>query len=834
MHTQQFQVTGMTCSACSAHVEKAVKALDGVQEVRVNLLTNSLLLTYDSAKLSPASVIQAVERAGYGASLPREERGEERQTVPDPAGEEYRLLKRRLIYSALAMLPLFYLSMGHMLHLPIPTALHGAAHAIPFAMTQFLLCLCILFLNRSFFSRGIRTLWQRSPTMDSLIALGAGAAVLYSVISMYRIGNALAAGAFALVDELVMGLYFESAGTILTLITLGKLLEAGAKGKTGDAIAGLLRLTPKTAVILREGTEIEVPAKDIVPGDIVLVKTGSAVPIDGVVAQGIGTLDESAITGESLPVEKGEGDALTAGTVCTSGYLQLRATRVGQDTTLSQIIRLVEQASSGKAPIARLADKVSAVFVPVVIAIAIVSALLWLFAGKGTTFSLSVGIAVLVISCPCALGLATPTALMVGMGRGAQRGILYKTAESLEQAQRVDTVVLDKTGTVTRGKPSVTGIYPAENTQEETLLSVACAIELLSEHPLGQAVVEFAKERHHTLHVAHHLEQIPGQGIRAEVDGKTALAGNARMMRENSIAAQTLFGQADKAAQSGQTPLFFARGGRLLGLICIADPIRPHGREAITALRQAGKEVILLTGDNVHTAQAIAAQAGIEQVISEVLPQEKQQKIAALQQEGRFVAMIGDGINDAPALVQADVGIAVGNGTDIAMESADIVLMNSDLRTVVQALALSRATVRNIKQNLFWAFFYNCIGIPLAAGLLYLPFGITLNPMFAAAAMSLSSVFVVSNALRLRLWKPVSITTETEKEFRMKKTMKIDGMSCNHCKGRVEQALNAIEGVSAQVKLEQACAELILTREISDEVLVQAVTAAGYTVVSVE
>ena len=848
MKKELYNISGMTCSACSAHVEKAVRALPGVREVSVNLLRNQMTVERGDT-LSPADIIRAVTDAGYGAApdAPQSPAASVDASAPDPAAE-YRSMKQRFWQSLALLVPLMYVSMGHMMGLPLPAFLHGHHNAVGFALTQLLLTLGIVFLNRSYFTRGFRSLLKGHPTMDALIAIGSGAALVYGVYAIFQIGQGLAIQDMPLVAQYAMDLYFESAGTILTLITLGKLLESRAKGRTGDAIEKLLRLAPQTALAERGGELAEIPTQDVLVGDILHVKAGAAVPVDGIITEGAGTLDESAITGESLPVDKAAGDSVTGATVNQAGFFKMRCTRVGSDGTLAQMIRLVEEASAGKAPIARLADRVSAVFVPVVIAIAVLAAGVWLLAGYPAQFALSIGIAVLVISCPCALGLATPTAIMVATGRGAQMGILFKSAQALEEAHKADCIVLDKTGTVTEGKPVVTGVYPTCN--EATLLTIALAVETLSEHPLAKAVADYAAERNIPLRPARDLTQIPGRGLRAVVDGQTVLAGNALLLQENGIDITALDAQAAQAAESGQTALFFAQGSQLLGLLTVADAIRTDSLSAVHALLGMGKQVILLTGDNPRTANAIAQQAGIHDVFAQVLPQEKQSKIAELQQAGKRVVMIGDGVNDAPALAQADIGIAIGAGTDIAIESADIVLMRSRLTDAVQALALSAAALRNIKQNLFWAFFYNSAGIPLAAGVLYLPFALRLNPMFAAAAMSLSSVFVVTNALRLRFWKGKNIPTEspetteipnkktpeisdeTKGNHIMKtKTMTIEGMSCKHCEAHAQQALNAIDGVSATVTLESKSAEITLSKDVADAVLREAVEVAGYVVV---
>lgn len=836
---EAFTVRGMTCSACSTHVEKAVSALEGVTDVTVSLLQNSMSVAYDPALLLREDIQRAVERAGYSALLPDAEKGIQPVQDADTAvcqnlQNESSGMKKRLLASVALLVPLLYISMGHMLALPLPSVLHGESNAVTFALVQFLLTLGILLCNQHYFIRGFQTLLHRRPTMDSLVAIGSSAAVVYGLFALVRIGQGLAAQNFTLVEQYSMDLYFETAGTILTLITLGKFLEARAKGKTGDAITGLLRLAPPTALVERDSEAVELPLQEVHSGDILLVKSGTTVPVDGVVLEGNAAVDESALTGESLPVEKQAGDTVTGGTMNASGFIKLRCTRVGEDSTLAQMARLVREAASGKAPVSRMADRVSAVFVPLVIAIALVTCVVWLLAGQTAEFALSSAIAVLVVSCPCALGLATPTAIMVGTGRGAQMGILFKTAQSLENAHKAQCVVLDKTGTVTAGKPAVTGVYPAQGVSEETLLLYAGAAEQLSEHPLAHAVAAHALQALESCPSGQDLQELPGQGIIVSVDGECVLAGNAKLMEQQGVAVTELISIAQRLAQTGQTVLYFARWGRLLGLVGVADTIRPGSAAAVAELRRVGKQVLLLTGDTKQAAEAIARQAGIDTVIAGVLPQEKAEKIRLLRDAGSQVIMVGDGVNDAPALALADIGIAIGAGTDIAMESADIVLMKSDLRDVPRALALSAATLRNIRQNLFWAFFYNAAGIPLAAGLFYPLLGLKLNPMFAAAAMSLSSVFVVTNALRLRFWKPKEIEIKERTAMEITKIIQIEGMSCAHCKARVEQALNALEGVSALVDLDAKTASVTCAKELPEQLLAQTVTDAGYTVISFE
>ena len=828
--TKQFAVTGMTCAACSAHVERAVSQLPGVQSAAVNLMLGRLNASYDESKVTSDQIIDAVIRAGYGA---RE--ADANDLAPDKRQDEVvRRMGRRLLWSAVCLVPLFYISMGHMLGLPVPGLFHE--NHLAMAIAELVLLLPILLLNRAYFTVGFSRLFQGSPNMDSLVALGAAAGLVYSLIEMGL-----------LVADRIEGmpdLYFESAGMILTLVTVGKYLEQRSRKKTTGAISTLLRLAPDSAVVRRDGRELTVPAEEIVAGDTVIVRQGGKIPVDGVVTAGAATVDESALTGESLPVEKGEGAAVSSATVVLSGYLELEARRVGSDTTLSQIVRLMEEAASSKAPISRLADRISAVFVPVVIGIALVSALLWYFAGgQGIRFCLSIGIAVLVISCPCALGLATPVAIMVGTGKAAQSGILIKSAESLELLGKAQTVVLDKTGTVTEGKPRVTDIVCTGPTETE-LLRVAASVEKPSEHPLSVAIGQAARERELKLFPVTDFTSVPG-GVRATLDGSVVCAGNLDYMTRCGVNTQAVSDMARTLAQQGKTALYFARESRLLGLIAVADVVKPDSAAAIAALRSAGREVVLLTGDNETTARAIARQVGVERVLAQVLPADKADCVAKLQKEGRCTAMVGDGINDAPALARADVGLAIGAGTDIAIESADVVLMRSSLWDIVTATELSRSVIRNIRQNLFWAFIYNAIGIPVAAGVLYPALGITLNPMIAAAAMSLSSVCVVTNALRLRLWKGPTCPVTQEKttkenqtmnqeETDMKRILTVEGMMCTHCSGRVESALNALPGVSAHVDLEKKTATVTAAPEVTAAMLRKAVEDAGYKVTNIQ
>nr|WP_297278668.1 heavy metal translocating P-type ATPase [uncultured Butyricicoccus sp.] len=843
---QQFDVTGMSCAACSAHVEKAVCALPGVQEVQVNLLAGSMTTIYDEEQTDAAAIIKSVEDAGYGASV-RGETVQAKSTLADKGQDEVRTMRRRIQISFVFLALLMYLSMGSMLGLPVPAFFVGTQNAITFAFTQFLLTLPIVIVNQKYYRNGWKTLWHRAPTMDALIAVGSGAALVYGVFALYQIGWGLGHQDLARVHQYMHDLYFESAAMILTLVTLGKYFETRAKKKTGDAIAKLMDLRPKTAIILRDGVEISIPVEQVQVGDLVIVRPGQSIPVDGIITEGQSALDESALTGESIPVEKGIGDTVIAATLNKTGFLTFRASRVGEQTTLSQIIRLVEDASASKAPIAKLADRVAGVFVPIVLGIALLTTIIWLIAGQTFTFALSCGITVLVISCPCALGLATPVAIMVGTGVGAQNGVLFQSAEALELLHKVDAVVLDKTGTVTEGHPIVTDLRLIGHT-EQHLLEIAYALEQPSEHPLAEAIVTYAQEhdvRH--LPVSDFTAQI-GKGITATVNGHCCIAGNAAIMEAQGIPISDGVTLGQQLAEQGKTPLYFAEDGVLIGVIGVADVVKSSSRAAVAQLKHLGIDVTLLTGDHHVTAQAICKQLDIPHVISEVLPHEKEREVRRLQEQGKTVAMVGDGINDAPALARADVGIAIGAGTDVAISSADVVLMKSDLMDAVNAIRLSRSVIRNIKENLFWAFFYNCIGIPLAAGVFWIPFALKLNPMFGAAAMSLSSIFVVSNALRLKFFRPIlSTPAHTEQESRgievnltrkedviMKKTISIEGMMCPHCSGHVHDALCNLPGVqSAEVSHETGKAVCTLSSDVSDDLLIKAVSDAGYKVLEI-
>lgn len=882
---ERFDVTGMTCSACSSHVEKSVGKLTGVENVSVNLLTNSMQVEFDENKLDTAGIIKAVEDAGYGAAVKDEHTKSGAKTSGQSDSQEnnglsaveqnVKNMKKRLIVSLIFWIPLMYVSMGHMiyqwLNIPMPpftmNFLHGNENAITYAFTQFLLLLPILIANHKYFKNGFKTLWHRSPNMDSLIAIGAGAAILYGIFAIYRIGYAMGHGDMMVVHQYAHDLYFESAGTILTLITIGKYLETKSKGKTSEAITKLLNLAPKTVTVVRDGVEQVIDATDVEKGEIFLVKPGESVAVDGIVLEGKSSFDESAITGESIPVPKQEGDTIVSASMNKSGLIRAKATKVGEDTTIAQIIRLVEEASSSKAPIAKMADKIAGVFVPTVITIALITGIIWLISGATFEFAMSTAIAVLVISCPCALGLATPVAIMVGTGKGAENGILIKSGDALETAHQIDTVVLDKTGTITQGKPVVTDIICAagKSAAKTQLLQIAGSLEKGSEHPLAEAIVNYCETNSIALEKVTDFNALFGKGIEGTASGTHYYAGNEKMMEEKGISLSTeQKNQIQALAKQGRTPLLFADENQFLGIVAVADVVKPTSKEAVQKFRDYGIHVIMLTGDNEVTAQAIKEQVGIDEVIAGVLPTQKEEKISALKQAGHKVAMIGDGVNDAPALASADVGIAIGAGTDVAIESADIVLMKNDLLDAVGAVKLSKAVIRNIKENLFWAFFYNSIGIPLAAGVLYPLFQIKLNPMFGAAAMSLSSVCVVSNALRLR-WVKLHDTKKTQiephqdvaastiadinqhnaldnnikstnndkGESTMTTTISIEGMMCAHCQAHVEKALKEVAGVTEViVSLENKNA--VVTGDASVETLKQAVVDAGYEVTDVK
>lgn len=849
---EKYDVTGMTCSACSSRVEKCVANLDGVKEVSVNLLTNSMQVEYDEQNLSSHKIIEEVKKAGYGASLSGAENqasAKSDQPKENPIEIQMHQMKMRTIWSFVFLIPLMYVSMGHMIGLPLPGFLAGTENAVGFALTQFLLCIPVIVINRAYYTKGFSTLLHRAPNMDTLIALGSAASLIYGIFAIYRMGYGLGVQNMDLVHQYLHDLYFESAVMILALINVGKYLEARSKGKTSEAITKLMDLAPKTAVVERQGKTIEIPIEQVVKGDLVVVKPGESVPVDGMILEGITSIDESAITGESIPVEKQPGDTVIAATINKAGYIKAQATKVGDDTTFSQIIRLVEDASASKAPIAKIADRIAGVFVPIVITIAVVTAIVWIIAGASFEFALSCAISVLVISCPCALGLATPVAIMVGTGKGAENGILIKSGEALEITHSIHSIVLDKTGTITQGKPAVTDIS-AEEIGERELLRIAASLEVKSEHPLAEAIMDKAREQGIEPIPTQDFQAVPGKGIRARIDGAMCYAGNQKLMEEEGVEYSAALPAVNRMAEEGKTPLLFAKEKKFIGMIGAADVVKPTSKRAIDELKHLGIEVIMLTGDNERTAHAIQKQLEIDTVIAEVLPQDKEREVSKLQQAGKTVAMVGDGVNDAPALARADVGIAIGAGTDVAIESADVVLMKNDLLDVVTAIKLSKAVIKNIKENLFWAFFYNACGIPLAAGVFYQALGWKLSPMFGAATMSLSSFFVVSNALRLRFFhvlkknkeeeKEESIIEEAEKkkeqikEEKPMKTMKIEGMMCPHCQAAVTKALNALDGVKAEVNLEEKTASIQAENTVSDDMLKKAVEDAGYEVVSIE
>lgn len=849
---KKFKITGMSCSACSAAIERGLGKLPAVKTVSVNLLQNTMEIIYDSELLTEAAIIQAVEKIGYGAQPfiietkkqdnQNQQLEQEKSNVTAP-NNELSEMKKRFFLSLLFLLPLFYFSMGSMMGLPIPHIFQGMDNALVMALTQFLLTLPIIILNKKYFSGGFRALLHGRPNMDSLIATGAGAAVLYGIFALYQLAYGFGHGDMALIHQYHMDFYFESAGMILTLITLGKYLETRAKSRTNDAITKLLDLTPKTAIRLVDGKEEEIDLALVAVGDILIVKNGQQVPVDGVVVQGMGTVDESAITGESIPVDKQAGDDVTGGTINTAGYFQMKAQRVGANTVLAQIIQLVEDASGSKAPIAKLADKISGIFVPTVITIAIGTFFLWWQVGGASFhFALGMGISVLVISCPCALGLATPTAIMVGTGKGAENGILIKSAEALETAHSIDTVVLDKTGTVTEGKPTVTDMLPntAKGISPSQLLQTAVSLEGLSEHPIAKAIIAAGSKENIIPQAMTEFANLPGEGIQAKLDGRLYFAGNKRLLQRMLPEETTALSLGEQLTTEGKTVLYIGSEETLFGIIAVADKIKPTSKEAVLTLQNMGIDVLLLTGDNRNAAVYMQKQAGISRVIAEVLPQDKEKEIRRLQEQGKRVAMVGDGVNDAPALARADVGIAIGAGTDVAIAAADIVLMKSDLLSVVEAFNLSKGVMRNIKQNLFWAFFYNVLGIPIAAGAFYSLWGWKLTPSLAAAAMSCSSVFVVSNALRLkglklnRQQRNREHQNQKEEETTMKKLMTIEGMSCGHCSARVEKALNALDGVSAVVDLEAKQATITMEQPYPDDILKQAVEEQGYTVTAIQ
>ena len=848
MAKEKYNITGMSCAACSAKVERVVGKLDGVENVSVNLLTNSMQVEYKEDKLSSNDIIKNIADAGYGASLATAtKQKKEEKSIKKTNDDAITSMKFRLKVSIVFLVILMYFSMGSMIGLPLPKFLSGEGNPVGFALTQLLLVLPVMYVNRKYYISGFKSLFHLSPNMDTLIAVGTVAAFTYGVIAIYVMGYALNNADMHTVTEYRMNLYFESVSMILTLITLGKFFETGSKARTTDAISKLIDLSPKRANVLRDGVEENILTEDVVVGDIVIVRPGESIPVDGMIIEGSTSVDESAITGESIPVQKEKGDKLIAATINKNGSVRIKATEVGEDTAISRIIALVEEASSSKAPIAKMADKVAGVFVPIVMGISLITFIVWLALGYDFSFALNCAIAVLVISCPCSLGLATPVAIMVGTGKGAENGILIKSADALETTHSIDTVVLDKTGTVTEGKPVVTDIL-AFDIDENEFLKLAAGVESASEHPLAEAIVEKAKEKNLEIVSPTEFQAISGRGIVASVRGSKIIAGNEQAIKEqygNSEDFTEVFKKGNELATQGKTPMYFGKDNKLLGIIAVADTIKKDSKEAIQALKNRNIDVVLLTGDHKNTAMAIAKEAGIKKVIAEVLPTDKEEHIRELIKAGHKVAMVGDGINDSPALARADVGIAIGAGTDIAIESADIVLMHSSLKDVATAIDLSKAVIRNIKQNLFWAFFYNSIGIPLAAGVFYLSLGWKLSPMFGAAAMGMSSVCVVSNALRLRAFKPKKVNknniendeielieNKRKEDKNMTTVINVNGMMCEHCKATVEKVTRGVEGVSnSLVNLDAKNVTIEHSADTDLEKVKKAITDAGYEVV---
>ena len=862
MKKNKFNIQGMTCSSCQAHVQKAVENLNGIKNVNVNLLSNSMIVEYDEKTLNDKKIIEAVKNEGYGATLAI---NSQKDKIQNDNENTLNSMKKRLIISICFWIPLMYVAMYHMFYdlfgIPVPKLIndlfHGPENAITFGFTQILLLIPIIYVNRNYFIIGFKRLFKLSPNMDSLIAIGSFSAIIYGIYAIYMIGFGLGHNNLELVSRFSNDLYFESAGTILTLITVGKYLETKSKGKTSEAINKLINLAPKTAIVLKNEKEIEVEVKDIKKEDIIIIKPGYSIPVDGIIIEGESSIDESTITGESIPTQKSINDKVISGTINKNGYFKMKATEVGDDTTLAQIIKLVEEAANSKAPISRLADKVSGVFVPIVITIALLATIFWLINGQSFEFALSIGIAVLVISCPCALGLATPVAIMVGTGKGAELGILIKSAESLELLHKVDTVVLDKTGTITQGKPKVIDIITNQDlinevmsqknkvkvvlnknndlTSKNNLLKIAGSLEKNSEHPLAEAIIEKTRENNLNLYEVKDFEAISGRGVRGKIDNIEYFGGNLAFMQENNVKLEDVLLKAEELSKQGKTLLYFAKENRLLGIIAVADTIKPTSKIAINKLKKKNLEVIMITGDNKNVAESIGKNLEIDKVISEVMPQDKESEVTKLQASGKRVAFVGDGINDSPALVRSDVGIAISSGTDIAVESADIVLINDDLLSVVSAISLSKKVISNIKMSLFWAFFYNIIGIPVAAGLFYLSFNLKLNPMIGAAAMSLSSVCVVLNALRLKKFKPEFKKCDSEnldnKERKIMKKLIVNGMSCNHCKMSVEKALKKIDNVEdVEVNLETKEVIISSNKEIDNKVIEETIKEAGFEV----
>lgn len=827
---EKFNISGMTCAACVAHVQKAVESLEGTSNVSVNLLTNTMTLDINTDILNTTDIINAVERAGYYASsdIAEKQSSKKANATSQTLEKEVNSLRYRLVVSIIFLIPLMYISMGSMWGFPLVDFISHQTNPVGFAMTQFLLTLPIVYINRLYYIKGYKSLFNRAPNMDTLIAIGSSAALVYGIFAIYMLGYGLAIGSTELVKQYGMDIYFESAAMILTLITVGKYLEAKSKGKTGEALEKLMSLSPTTALIEIRGVPTEVAIEEVVAGDIVIIKPGGAIPVDGVIIEGTTSIDESAITGESIPVEKSEGSKVIQATINKTGFVKVKATKVGEDTLFAEILRLVEEAAATKAPIAKLADRVSGIFVPIVIVISLLTAIVWLAVGQSFEFALSTAIAVLVISCPCALGLATPVAIMVGTGKGAENGILIKSGEALETAHRLKTVVFDKTGTITEGKPNVTDTIPC-GIDEKELLSIAYSLEVKSEHPLAEAIIQYAKQIGVEYKTVENFRTVVGKGLVGEIDGVKYMAGNRRLMQDNGVEIDEYCSQEiSRLNAEGKTVLIFARKSLIIGVIAVADVIKNTSKQAIELLKKMNIETIMLTGDNQIAAQGIANQLKIDKVIAEVLPTDKERVISSIMNDGKTTAMVGDGINDSPALVKADVGIAIGDGTDIAVESADIVLVKNDLLGVPSAIKLSKAVIKNIKQNLFWAFFYNVLGIPLAAGVLYPVFGLKLTPVFGALAMSLSSIFVVTNALRLRNFKPYNQLNKSKEDIIMKKTFVIEGMMCQNCVKHVQRALDNL-GVVAEVDLENKKAT-VTNSATDDATIIKAISDAGYEV----
>ncbi len=829
---QTFNITGMSCSACSAAIDKKVNALDGVQKATVNLVANKMTVEFDENIVDEQKIVKTVQNAGYGAKT-NNASNTKSETIMNSYDEEIKNMKFRLIVSFSFFIPLLYLSMGGMLGAPIPEMFYGMRHILPYSLTQFLLTIPIVFVNRNYFINGTKTLLKGAPNMDTLVAIGSASAFGYGIVIIYSISYDVGAGIMPTMGE--MELYFESTATILSLITLGKYFEVKSKRKTSESIDKLVNLVPKTAIVERSGVEFEIPAEDVIVGDIVIIKPGSSIAVDGTIIHGTTSVDEASITGESIPVDKVVGDKVISATINTSGYIKIRAEKVGDNTTLAQIIKLIEEASTSKAPIAKLADKISGIFVPIVIFIAVASGLYWYMQDSYTIgFALSITITVLVISCPCALGLATPLAIMIGTGKAAEHGILIKSAEALEIAGKAGVVVLDKTGTITSGKLEVTDTI-TENITNDELLQIAASLEKKSEHPIAMAIVNNAVMKNISLLDVDNFNTFAGMGIEGVINSNKYISGNAKFMGDNNIDISSVSNNAGLLARNGKSPIYFACNDKLIGVIAVADTVKPESKQAIFQMKKNGLEVVMLTGDNKNTAEAIAKSVGIDRVFAEVLPQDKDDVIKRIQSSGKKCIMVGDGINDAPALTRADVGIAIGAGTDIAIDSADVVLVKNSLLDVLTTTELSKSVLRNIKQNLFWAFIFNIIGIPIAAGVLWTAFSLKLNPIFAAAAMSFSSVTVVTNALRLKMFKSSLDNEKKEIIKTMKKSITVNGMSCNHCKMSVEKVLNNLHGVSnAEVNLEQKLATADVTESVTDEMITAAITDAGFEVIEIK